>query len=592
MTVKPKDTLKIYWQQVRKHKLLLFLMFLALGVTTVLELIVPIYYKEFFNVLTGSTSSGNTVAAELIRVLITVLSINITSWVLYRFTTFANSYLQPSIMADLSQHAFDYLMRHSHGFFTNRFVGALVRKLTRLSRAFEVLADRIYWDLFPLAIRIFGAVIILYIFNHTIAYILLAWTAFFIFFNYLFAVWKLKYDKQRAAKDTETTATLADAVTNQTNVQIFNGYQYEFDRFKKVTRELQRLQTLTWNLGAFIEAVQAALFITVEFLLMYFAVRYWQRGLLTVGDFVLIQSYIIGLIIHLWGVGRNFRDIYESFADAEEMTEILNTPHEIKDAKTAKPLTVGPGKIEFKEVSFNFNKTREVLHKIDLTINGGEKLAIIGPSGAGKSTIIKLLFRFYDLTSGKILIDGQKINQVTQKSLHEELSIVPQEPILFHRTLAENIRYGRREARDEEVFRAAKLAHCDEFIETFPEKYNTYVGERGIKLSGGERQRVAIARAILKDAPILVLDEATSSLDSHSEALIQDALKNLMKNKTVVVIAHRLSTIRQMDRIVVLDNGQIVDDGTHEELLAKDGLYKQLWQLQAGGFLPAASEER
>jgi len=592
MNIKPLDTLKIYWQQVRKHKPLLFLMFLALGATTVLELIVPLYYKDFFNVLTGSTSAENNVAAELIRVLVTVLFINIISWVLYRFTTFANSYLQPSVMADLSQHAFDHLMRHSHGFFTNRFVGALVRKLTRLSRAFEVLADRIYWDMFPLVIRILGAVIILYIFNHTIAYILLAWTVFFIFFNYLFSVWKLKYDKQRAAKDTETTATLADAITNQTNVQIFNGHQYEFGRFKKVTRELQRLQTLTWNLSAFIEAVQAALFIAVEFLLMYFAVRYWQQGLLTVGDFVLIQSYIIGLIIHLWGVGRNFRDIYESFADAEEMTEILNTPHEIKDVKTAKPLIVSTGKVEFKEVSFNFNKTREVLHKINLTIEGGEKLAIIGPSGAGKSTIVRLLFRFYDLTSGKILIDGQKINQVTQKSLHEALSIVPQEPILFHRSLSENIRYGRREATDKEVIRAAKLAHCDEFIETLPEKYNTFVGERGVKLSGGERQRVAIARAILKDAPILVLDEATSSLDSHSEALIQDALKTLMKNKTVVVIAHRLSTIRQMDRIVVLDNGQIVDDGTHEELLAKDGLYKQLWQLQAGGFLPAGSDEK
>lgn len=591
MNVKPKDTLKIYWQQVRKYKLLLFFMFLGLAAATVLELIAPLYYKEFFNILTGSTSTENTVAQELIRVLISIITINIISWGFYRFTTFANDYFLPYVMADLSQHSYDYLMQHSHGFFTNRFVGALVRKLTRLSRAFEVFADRVYWDLFPLAIRILGAVAILYIFNHTIAYILLVWTALFIFLNYLFSIWKLKYDKRRAEKDTETTATLADAVTNQTNVQVFNGHQYELGRFKKVTRELQRLQTFTWNLGASIEAAQSALFIVVEFLLMYFAVKFWQQGLITVGDFVLIQSYLVGLIIHLWGVGRNIRDIYESFADAEEMTGILNTPHEIKDAKTAKPLSISAGKIEFKEVSFNFNKTREVLHKINLTINGGEKLAIIGPSGAGKSTIIKLLFRFYDLASGKILIDGQKINQVTQKSLHDALSIVPQEPILFHRSLTENIRYGRRNATNEEVVRAAKLAHCDEFIETFPEKYNTYVGERGIKLSGGERQRVAIARAILKDAPILVLDEATSSLDSHSESMIQDALKTLMKNKTVVVIAHRLSTIRQMDRIVVLDNGKIIDEGTHEELLDKDGLYKQLWQLQAGGFLPAESEE-
>ncbi|MBI2551898.1 ABC transporter ATP-binding protein [Candidatus Uhrbacteria bacterium] len=585
MQVRTKETLKIYWHAARNYKLLAFLMLIALGSVTALELLVPLYYKEFFNILTGAVPSVS-VAADLLQILFMILGLNALMWTIFRFTTFANDYFQPHIMADLLQNAYAYLQRHSYGFFTNRFVGALTRKVTKLSRAFEVFADRTYWNLYPLTIRVTGATIILYIFNHTIAYILLAWTVLFIIINYLFSIWKLKYDTLRSAKDTETTATLADALTNQVNIQLFNGHEFELSRFKKVTRELQKLQTFTWNLGSIIEGVQAGLFIIVEFLLMYFAIRFWQRSELTVGDFVLIQSYLLGLINRLWDVGRHIRDLYESFADAEEITEIMNTVHEIRDVPAAKPLQVTAGKIEFSGVTFSYHKTRAVVRNLNLTITAGEKVALIGPSGAGKSTIVKLLLRFHDLDAGKILIDDQRINRVTQESLRLNVSLVPQEPILFHRTLMENIRYGRREASDAEVMAAAKLAHCDEFIREFPQKYETYVGERGIKLSGGERQRVAIARAILKNAPILILDEATSSLDSHSERLIQDALKRLMRGKTVIVIAHRLSTIRQMDRIVVLEGGRIIDEGTHDELLQRGGLYAHLWELQAGGFLP------
>lgn len=587
MQARTKQTLKIYWSQVRNYKLLVFFMMLTLGGGTVLDLLIPLYYKKFFNVLTGAESGAGNVEPTLIGVLISIVALNLGGWVLWRFTHFANNYFQPRIKADLFEQAYDYLQRHSYGFFTSRFVGALVRKVTKLTRAFEVFADRTFWDLYPLTIRIVGATVVLYIFNHTIAYILLGWTAMFVVLNYFFSKWKLKYDTARSEKDTERTAVLADALTNQNNIQLFNGYRFEFQRIKKVAEQLRRLETFTWNLGAVVEAVQAGLFIGVEFLLMYLAIRFWQRGLLTVGDFVLIQSYLIGLIMRIWDVGRHIRELYESFADAEEITEIMNTPHEIRDVRGARPLAVTAGQIEFQGVTFSYHKTRTVIRNLTLAIQAGEKIAFIGPSGAGKSTLVKLLLRFHDLDSGKILIDGQKINRVTQESLRGSIAMVPQEPILFHRPIMENIRYGRREATDEEVFVASRLAHCEEFIEDLPQKYQTFVGERGIKLSGGERQRVAIARAILKNAPILVLDEATSSLDSHSEALIQDALKTLMKEKTVIVIAHRLSTIRQMDRIIVLKEGRIIDEGTHEALLKKGGLYAHLWKLQAGGFLVA-----
>jgi ATP-binding cassette subfamily B protein len=339
-------------------------------------------------------------------------------------------------------------------------------------------------------------------------------------------------------------------------------------------------------LGAALDALQGFLTVLLEIAVMYWAIRMWQNNQVTIGDLVLIQSYIFLIMERVWSFNKVLRAIYENLSDAEEMTIILNTPREIVDAPDAQELKVKAGKIEFQKVIFNYNQTRVILKNFNLTIASRERLAIIGPSGSGKTTIAKALLRMNDLTGGKILVDGQDIAKVTQESLWANISLVPQDPILFHRTLLENIRYGRPDATDEQVIEAAKAAHCHEFIQSLEQGYETYVGERGIKLSGGERQRVAIARAILRDAPIMVLDEATSSLDSESEGLIQQAIDKLMENKTVIVIAHRLSTIRKMDRIIVVDDGRIVEAGDHESLAqAEGGIYKKLWELQAGGFV-------
>ena len=335
-----------------------------------------------------------------------------------------------------------------------------------------------------------------------------------------------------------------------------------------------------------LDAIQAIFSFIVEFIVFYVAVIYWKGDFLSVGAFVLIQLYVMGLSGQLWGFARIIRDFYEGYADAKEMIEIMKLPYEIKDTIIAKPIIVTSGEIVFDNVNFSFNETREVLSNIKLKINAGEKVALVGPSGAGKTTFVRLLLRFYDVTGGHIEIDGNDIKNITLESLRNNISLVPQDPLLFHRTIKENIRYGKPNATDEEVVEASRLAHCVEFIENLPNKYDTYVGERGIKLSGGERQRVAIARAILKNAPILILDEATSSLDSNSESLIQDALSTLMRGKTTIVVAHRLSTIKKMDRIVVLKNGSILEEGTHNSLIRKkDSLYKDLWTLQAGGFI-------
>ncbi len=415
---------------------------------------------------------------------------------------------------------------------------------------------------------------------------ILAYLALFLSFNYFFGRWKLKYSIEMAATDSRATAVLADTISNHASIQLFTGYSAESRNYKDVTDKQRTISRFNWNLDGVTNAIQAMLMVLVEFFLFYFAIRLWNTGTFTLGSFVLIQAYLLALGNNLWDFSRIIRDAYEGFADSKEMVQILMLDHDIVDLPKATPLRAESGEIRFENVSFGFHTNRTVVKNINLRIQAGEKIALVGPSGAGKSTLVKLLLRLYNPTEGRILIDGQDSAKVKHESLLDTLSLVPQDPLLFHRTLRENIRYGRRDATDEEVVRAGRAAHCDEFVKNLPAGYETYVGERGIKLSGGERQRVAIARALLKNAPILILDEATSSLDSHSESLIQEALNTLMKGKTTIVIAHRLSTIRKMDRVIVLDEGKIIEEGSHEKLLENDvSLYKKLWALQAGGFL-------
>ncbi len=557
-------------------------MIIALLGFTFSNIYTPIWYKKFFDLLEKSPDPE-----RLIYIILVIAGINMIGWVSFRAAEFTQNYLEPALMKDLYTTCYNYLHKHSYSFFNNNFSGSLVRRVNRFVNSFVNIFDTIYWSILFIGLKITVILGVLFFYFWKIGLITLLWIIFYLIFHMIFVRYKLKWDIKRADADSEVTGQLADSIVNNINIKLFNGYKFEEKRFKNRLEELSKLIIKSYNLGSIITGLQALLMIILEVGVFYIAVKLWQKGLVTIGDFVLLQAYIFTIFDSLWNIGRYIRRIYESLSDAEEMTEILTKPHEVKDNPSAKPLEVKKGEIVFQNVTFKYGlNTRYILQNFNLKIKPQEKIALIGPSGGGKSTIVKLLFRFFDIEKGEILIDGQNIADVSQNSLRESISLVPQEPILFHRTLMENIRYGRRSATDEEVIRAAKLAHCHEFIMSFPDKYNTYVGERGVKLSGGERQRVAIARAILKNAPILVLDEATSSLDSESELLIQDALTNLMQGKTVIVIAHRLSTISKMDRIVVIENGQISEEGKHNELLkASQGTYQKLWQIQAGGFI-------
>jgi ATP-binding cassette subfamily B protein len=387
------------------------------------------------------------------------------------------------------------------------------------------------------------------------------------------------------------SAYLSDVIMNNSNVQLFTAQEFELESYKKRTGDWFKKTKWAWDVGVLINCVQAALMFALEVVVIAITISLWRKNLVTPGFFIIIQSYLLGLFGRMWDLRRMIHDFFSSFADAEEMIEILETPHEIADVPDAKPLESKTGKIEFRKVDFGYDD-KLLLKHFDLVIAPGEKVALVGHSGEGKSTITKLMMRLFDVQGGEILFDEQNIAQVTLESLRKNISLVPQEPILFHRTIYENIAYGKRDATEEEVFEAARQANCHQFIMNLKKGYKTLVGERGIKLSGGERQRVAIARAILENAPLIILDEATSSLDSHSEKLIQQALHRLLKNKTAIIIAHRLSTIMESDRIIVIEKGKIAEMGTHQELIRKkDGLYKSLWDIQAGGFIGGEVKE-
>lgn len=333
-------------------------------------------------------------------------------------------------------------------------------------------------------------------------------------------------------------------------------------------------------------AIQGILFVFLEFGTMYFVGHLWSEGRISVGTIVLVQMYIFGTFDAVWGFGRALMDIEKSLSDAKEMVEIFEQEPSVKDPTDPEVCHITRGNIEFRDVSFVYEKgNQKVFEDFSLQILPGEKVGLVGHSGAGKTTITKILLRFADISHGAVLIDGQDIRSIRQDDLRRNISYVPQEPLLFHRTLKENIAYGKPDVSDGEIIAVAKKACAHEFIKKLPKGYDTLVGERGIKLSGGERQRVVIARAMLKDAPILILDEATSSLDSISEKHIQEALGELMKGRTTIVIAHRLSTIQKMDRILVVENGHIVEEGTHQELVLSDSVYGAFWKQQAGGFI-------
>src|SRR5438128_645731 len=466
-------------------------------------------------------------------------------------------------------------------FHLERKTGGLTRVLERGRNGIETIVRMVILQLVPTIIELALIVgVLLYAFDWRYVLAIVLIIALYIWFTYEATEWRIGIRRKMNDSDTDANTKAIDSLLNYETVKYFSAEEREARRYDRSMARYEDASVQAYTSLALLNAGQAVVFtigLTVVMGMCAFGV---QNGTQTIGDFVMINAMMIQLYQPLNFMGMVYREIKQAVIDIEMMFGILSRDPEIKDRPEAKPLAVTNGAIRFEGVSFAYEPERAILKDLSFEVPAGKTIAVVGPSGAGKSTISRLLFRFYDVTGGRILIDGQDIRDVTQTSLRAAIGMVPQDTVLFNDTIRYNIRYGRWEASDGEVEQAARMAQIDGFIRMAPKGYDTEVGERGLKLSGGEKQRVAIARTILKGPPILLLDEATSALDSHTEKDIQDALDRVSKNRTTLVIAHRLSTIVAADEIIVIDDGAIVERGTHQALLAGAGLYASMWNRQ------------
>ena len=573
------------WPHTKKHLLSLFLVFSAYGVGVVLDaLIKPLVFKQIIDLFASGLDREVILQQTLYLAVVTCIIIFLYN-IGYRVGDYSASYFQSKVMKRLHDFTFASLMKHSYYFFSNNFSGSIIAKAKRFVRSFETLSDIIFFQIWFSAVNLVGVFIILFPRVPMLAYIFLGWSMFYIFITLIFVRKKIPYDIREAAADSLVTGRFSDSILNVLNIKIFSSDKKEKKNFSLVTKDQEIKQRQAWYFGNLQNTVQSLLMGVLQVVVLFISIQLWYKGELSLGMLVLLQTYMLSLFDILWNLARSLTKAMKALTDMKEVVDIFDLPVDIVDSPKPEVLKIHEGHIVFENVSFAYKGGNPVLRNFNLEIAPGERIGLVGHSGAGKSTITKLLLRFADTTEGIIMIDGQDIRNITQNDLRSVISYVPQESILFHRTIGENIAYSKSDVIKKEIIAVAKKAHADEFVSKLPKGYDTLVGERGIKLSGGERQRVAIARAMLKDSPILVLDEATSSLDSISESYIQEAFGELMKGKTTIVIAHRLSTIQKMDRIIVLSQGQIVEEGTHKELLQKKGFYSDLWEHQTGGFL-------
>ena len=504
----------------------------------------------------------------------------------WRITLFAAWTMEISSNRDLYLKIFRHLSEQSLAFHANRFGGSLVSQTSKFTGAFERFWDTLIFQLVPVITSVLAAIVILGFFFWQYAAFLALMSIIFAVFVFYTSRSMAVLNKNEAQASTAMNGRLADMITNVMAVKA-HGHETREDQeaYKLASKWFDRSrQTMVGFLK--VSSGYSSLIVTINVVALIAAIWASEHHLISIAVVYLAVTYTFTVARQLWEMNNIMRNYNRIMGDAHDMAEILQIDPSVADS-TKKVLLAANGKIDFTNITFTHDgeKGETLFNDFNLSIKAGEKIGLVGHSGSGKTTLTRLLLRFSDLDSGTIEIDGQNISKVTQASLRQSIAYVPQEPLLFHRSLRENIAYGKPDATDDEIMDAAKKAHALEFINKLPEALDTMVGERGVKLSGGQRQRIAIARAILKDAPILVLDEATSALDSESEKLIQASLSDLMKDRTAIVIAHRLSTIQKMDRILVLENGAIIEDGTHQELLKKKGTYAGLWSHQSGGFI-------
>ena len=560
----------------------------ALLASILVGVTVPYFFKLATDALVGQAGSGQTGGGA--GLLLGIGAVGLTlAYGLARLLNVGFQQLRDAAFARVGQRAlrmlaletFTHIHRLSLRYHITRKTGGLSRIIERGVKGVDFLLRFMLFSVGPLALQLVVTAAIFWIafdFRYMAVVVVTIWL--YVWFTFKVTEWRVKIRREMNDQDTDANQKAIDSLLNYETVKYFGAEGREAARYDTAMEGYEKAAILTNYSLAFLNFGQSFLITGGLVIVMVMAAMGVQSGTLTVGDFVMVNAYMIQITLPLNFLGTVYREIRQALVDMGEMFDLLEQPREVVDAPGAPDLKVSGGEVVLEDVSFGYDAARPILKGVSLKVAPGRRVAIVGPSGSGKSTIGRLLFRFYDVTGGALRIDGQDLRAVTQHSLHAAIGVVPQDTVLFNDTIFYNIAYGRPEASREEVEAAAKAAKIHDFIASLPEGYDTAVGERGLKLSGGEKQRVGIARTLLKNPPILLLDEATSALDSETERDIQDSLRAMGEGRTVIVIAHRLSTIADADLIVVLENGRIVERGTHELLLARGERYAALWQRQ------------
>ncbi len=499
--------------------------------------------------------------------------------------------LGPRLRHSVVRALFHYLQLHSHRYISSHFAGALAHRVSETAMGTLQILWIIATEFWPIVISITVATVLLFQAHVDLGLFALLWSTAFVICSYALARKSQTYAHRSASARSETTGGIVDSVTNVFSARLFARLGLERDLLNQtLDKEFKAIRISS----SFAERVRWFQFTAAAVLkvgILYFALRLWGSGEISVGDFVMAISLALLVINEARNLARRFLEFFDYAGNVANGIQTIVRPHEVVDLPKARAIAIEHGHIRFDRVRFSYPGAKPFFDNLCVDIPSGQRVGLVGASGSGKSSFVSLLLRLYDVQDGAILIDGSPLTDMTMASLHEQVALIPQDPSLFHRSLKDNIRYGKPNASGEEVMAAARRAHAHEFIAQIPEGYESMVGERGVKLSGGQRQRVAIARVILKNAPILILDEATSALDSITESAIQETLGDVMRGKTVIVVAHRLSTIAHLDRILVFDHGRIIEDGRHAELLAQGGAYARLWERQSGGFLMSGARD-
>lgn len=579
-----KNLVSFIWKYVRLQPAYFFFIFFLSLAWSVDSTVWPYLLRQIIDTLTQYDMDREKAWQALKWLLVAGVCLWIFIEIAFRSRDFLRAHAFPKLEADIRMEMFNHVQYHSPKYFNEHFAGSLSNKIADMTTQVTSMLH----NLMVFIPAVASSILVILFFsnvNPLFAMILAVWILLHFSICFFFSLKCVEYSNTHGEARSNLAGKIVDSFTNNFAVNLFSRFQFEYLRifhYQKI--EQQKNYRAQYTVATMLLSL-SILFLIGIITINGFLILYWTQNKITTGEVVQVFNTTFNVIMILWVSGDLMPQFFKSVGIATQALSVMHDPQDVIDPPQTPPLKITNGNIIFENVSFQYGE-KKLFNNKDVHIKGGEKVGLVGYSGAGKSTFVNLILRFFPIEKGRILIDGQDISRVTLDSLHKQIALIPQDPLLFHRTLEENIQYGNVEASKEEIVQAAKLAHCDEFIRKCPNGYGTLVGERGTKLSGGERQRIAIARAILAASPILILDEATSSLDSVTEKLIQESLESLMQNRTTIVIAHRLSTLAKMDRILVFDQGKIVEEGSHAELITKKGFYAHMWQMQVGGFLP------